>query len=408
VDRAELRRGIMEGRPELPRVGSVSATGNASVPFELLDPDGQPVDVVSEWVRELLLGDASPRTARAYCHCLLTWFRLLWVLGVDWERATEAETAVLVGWLRSAPNPQRRRRPTSSPAGSVNPVTGKQSPAEGYSRSTINLTLAAVSGFYAHHARSGLGPVVNPVPVSPARRQALAHRSPIEPAAPFRRARLRQKAVVTGPRSIPDGRWVELFAAVDCDRDRALLACFVSSGARASELLAAVVGDVDWAEQRISVTAKGGARRLVPVSPEALLWLSRHLGDAGRSGPSGLAGLLGPETPLWQTRRGAERRLSYPALRRVLQRANERLGADWTWHDLRHTAAARMVNDGSLTLPEVQVVLGHADLRTTSRYTVPRMEELFDRLNEFYARPPVQARPAVGYDPEDLAVVFGG
>jgi integrase len=83
-------------------------------------------------------------------------------------------------------------------------------------------------------------------------------------------------------------------------------------------------------------------------------------------------------------------------------------GTDWTWHDLRHTAAARMVNDGSLTLPEVQVVLGHADLRTTSRYTVPRVEELFDRLSEFYARPPVQARPAVGYDPEDLAVVFGG
>jgi integrase len=80
---------------------------------------------------------------------------------------------------------------------------------------------------------------------------------------------------------------------------RRALAVFVSSGARASELLAAAVGDVDWAGQRISVTAKGGARRLVPVSPEALLWLSR---------------------------RGAARRLSYSALRRVLQRANERLG----------------------------------------------------------------------------------
>lgn len=405
MDLAELRRALMEGRPELPRLGSVAATGRAAVPFELLDAAGQPVDAVSEWIGELLLGDGSPRTARAYCHCLLTWFRLLWVLEVGWDRATEAETAVLVGWLRSAPNPQRSRRRDSLRAGSVNPVTGKVLPAAGYSRSTINLTLAAVSGFYAHHARGGSGPVVNPVPASPARRRALAHRSPIEAAAPFRRARLRQKTVAAGPRSIPDGRWVELFAAVGCDRDRALLACFVSSGARASELLTALVADVDWAGQRISVVSKGGARRLVPVSPEALFWLSRYLGGADSSGPSGP---VEAGTPLWRTRRGAERPLSYAALRRVLQRVNERLGTNWTWHDLRHTAASRMVNDGSLTLPEVQVVLGHADLRTTSRYTVPRVEELVDKLQEFYTRPPVPARPAAGYDPEDLAVVFGG
>ncbi|MCX5077766.1 hypothetical protein OG321_35455 [Streptomyces sp. NBC_00424] len=38
---------------------------------------------------------------------------------VGWEQATEAETTVMaVGWLRTAPNPQRRRsRPDSMPAG---------------------------------------------------------------------------------------------------------------------------------------------------------------------------------------------------------------------------------------------------------------------------------------------------
>jgi integrase len=96
-------------------------------------------------------------------------------------------------------------------------------------------------------------------------------------------------------------------------------------------------------------------------------------------------------------------------MRRVLQRANERLGTNWTLHDLRHTAAARMVSSGALTLPEVQVVLGHADLRTTSRYTVPRAEELCERLQEFYARPPTPPRRfPIGYDPADVATVFGG
>ncbi|MGH3534114.1 MAG: hypothetical protein ACRDQG_05285 [Pseudonocardiaceae bacterium] len=39
------------------------------------------------------------------------------------------------------------------------------------------------------------------------------------------------------PRAIPDLMWDELFAAMTCDRDRTLLLCYVSSGARASELL---------------------------------------------------------------------------------------------------------------------------------------------------------------------------
>ncbi|WP_425292089.1 tyrosine-type recombinase/integrase, partial [Brucella anthropi] len=66
--------------------------------------------------------------------------------------------------------------------------------------------------------------------------------------------------------------------------------------------------------------------------------------------------------PLWRTVRGEPRPLTYGAARRVLQRANGRLGTNWTLHDLRHTAAMRMVNSGVLTMPEVQVVLGHADL----------------------------------------------
>jgi hypothetical protein len=57
----------------------------------------------------------------------------------------------------------------------------------------------------------------------------------------------------------------------------------------------------------------------------------------------------------------------------------------------------------------VQTVLGHRDVRTTSRYTEPRLDELCDRLQEFHNRPPAPApRFAPGYDPDDLAAVFGG
>ena len=79
--------------------------------------------------------------------------------------------------------------------------------------------------------------------------------------------------------------------------------------------------------------------------------------------------------------------LSYSAMRRALQRANEKLGTNWSLHDLRHTAATRMAHDAGLTLSEVQAVLRHADIATTGIYTAVRVEDLFDKLQEHYRRP---------------------
>jgi integrase len=100
--------------------------------------------------------------------------------------------------------------------------------------------------------------------------------------------------------------------------------------------------------------------------------------------------------------------LSYWALRRVLQRANRKLGTNWTLHDLRHTAATRMANGGRLTLAEVQAILRHADIRVTGRYVTARVEDLVDKLAEHYNRPRPAATFAPGYDPADIAAVFGG
>jgi site-specific recombinase XerD len=111
---------------------------------------------------------------------------------------------------------------------------------------------------------------------------------------------------------------------------------------------------------------------------------------------------------VWRALRGEERGLSYWAMRRALQRANERLGTNWTLHDLRHTAATRLAGDPQLTLTEVQRVMRHADVSTTGRYTTARLEDMFDRLQEHYARPRPQVSYPAGYDPRDVAVVFGG
>jgi integrase len=101
-----------------------------------------------------------------------------------------------------------------------------------------------VHGFYAFHLHFGSGPAANPIPENRARRAALAHVSPLEQRRPHRRGRLRPKVTVRQPRAIPDSQWTELFSRLRCSRDRALLACYVSSGARASELLGIRLADV--------------------------------------------------------------------------------------------------------------------------------------------------------------------
>ena len=396
----DLRSLLMEGGADVTRVGAVVPSGLIHPPVVVVDSDCVEVAPVTGFLRDLAVGDCSPLTGRSYAFGMLRWFRLLWQLGVAWEKATETDVAALVGWMRTAENPQRRRSSAAAAVpGSVNARTGKPCLGQGYAPRTINHALSVVSSFYEYHAHLGRGPVVNPVPVSAQRRRVLGHRSPLETAPVVRRARLRQRVVDLTPRSIPDPLWDELFDALGCDRDRALVEMFVTSGARAAELLGVCPEDVDWAGQRIWVVSKGTrARQMVPASPKAFVFLARYLDQDGTPGAG---------EPVWRTRRGRRRPLTYFALRRIMQRVNQRLGTNWSLHDLRHTAAVRMANGTKLTLPEVQAIMRHADIQTTSRYLAVRVEELFDRLAEHYAQPRPEKVYAAGYDAADVAAVFG-
>jgi integrase len=397
---SRMHRDVMDGRVRLPQIGAVNATDSPSLPWIVVDGAAQEIPPVSAYLLDRVLGDVSPLTCRSYAYDLLRWYRVLWAVDVGWEQATDAETAVLVGWLRSARNPQRKRRNNAPRPGTVNPTTGKPMLRAGYAPATIAHNLSVLHDFYAFHLHHGRGPVINPMPENPARRAALAHRPPEEQPARHRRGRLRQKVPTRQPRAIPDDQWSALFQQMRCSRDQALLACYISSGCRASELLGVQLGDIDWQKGLLWVTSKGTrAREPVPLSPEALAHLAAYLDEAGLPRDGGV---------IWRTRRGEERPLTYWAARRILQRATEHLGMNWTLHDARHTAATRMARDPNFTLVEVQSILRHAHISTTAVYTAVGPDDLVDKLAEHYSRPPEPMTWTQNYSADDIEAVFGG
>ena len=191
------------------------------------------------------------------------------------------------------------------------------------------------------------------------------------------------------PRSIADEEFNEIFARLPSHRDRALVAFYVSTGARASELLSATLAGVDPGRQVITVVRKGSRElRELPASADAFVWLRLYQVRDGRADPEGAAAAAVVDAA------PAVRPLTYHAVHRMFERAGQAAGSSATLHSLRHTAAYRMAEDPALPLTDVQLVLGHALLTTTQIYLTPRKEEVIRRVLAHHAGQTRQAAAA--------------
>ena len=382
-------------------------------PYRLVDAVGVVVDPVGVFFRDLSASGRSVATIRSYGMDLLRWWRFLAAVEVVWDRAGRVEARDFSCWIQVVSKPRRAAQAPSGSgrtAGAANLVTGKLSPGAGYAASTVAHSETVLRSFYDFHLDAGTGPIVNPFPLDRSRRggRANAHHNPMSEFRRDRVGRYRPRVAQRIPRGIPDEWFDEIFAKLSSDRDRALVAFWISAGVRASELLGMSVGDADPGQQLITVVRKGTrAAQQVPASPDAFVHLRiyqeamRGLVPAGRT------------QPLWWTLRRPFRPLTYHAAHRMFERVNAGLGANWTLHALRHSAARRMARDPQLPLIHVQAVMGHARLSTSQVYLAPGLDEVVEQVRAHHARQselrarPVLPPPGPGYDPASLAILLG-
>lgn len=158
-------------------------------------------------------------------------------------------------------------------------------------------------------------------------------------------------------------------------RDRALLALLYGGGLRVSEAVGLKLDGLslrafagDDAPGVLHVLGKGSKERLVPFGGIARDRLEHWLEDGRKTRKQGSRFAL-----LSKSGRGLDRHRAF----RIVRKYALEVGLDAYTHPhiLRHSCATHLLLGGG-DLRSVQEFLGHADLRTTERYTHLEVEQL--------------------------------
>lgn len=181
------------------------------------------------------------------------------------------------------------------------------------------------------------------------------------------------------PKTLTEFQVEALLAAPDIGnaqgvRDRSMLELMYASGLRVSELVSLRVFNISLSDNVLRVFGKGNKERLVPFGEVASLWLQRYLAQARDEL------LAGHSTDdLFVTHKGPtpgtamSRVMFWMLVKKYALAAG--IHSPMSPHTLRHAFATHLLNHGA-DLRAVQMLLGHADISTTTIYTHVARERL--------------------------------
>lgn len=192
---------------------------------------------------------------------------------------------------------------------------------------------------------------------------------------------LAAKQLARVPKTLTEAQVEALLRAPDTSqalglRDRAMLELMYASGLRVSELVGLRAFELSLPDQVLRVMGKGSKERLVPFGDEALRWLRLYLAEAR---PAILAGQVSEDLFVTARGTGMTRVMFWVLVKKYAQQAG--ITTHLSPHTLRHAFATHLLNHGA-DLRAVQLLLGHADISTTTIYTHVARE----RLKQLHAK----------------------
>lgn len=208
-------------------------------------------------------------------------------------------------------------------------------------------------------------------------------RLPADPAALLESGRMPQHI----PETLAAGEVNALLSSVDPQggpldcRDRALLEMLYGSGLRVSELVSLRAAQVDWDEDFLRITGKGGKSRYVPLGKVAAAALRRYLDEAR---PKLLRNERRADTLFLSVRGEA---LTRERIRQIIKKRAALAGLPENVypHLMRHSFATHLLENGA-DLRVIQDMLGHADLSTTQIYTHVDRKRLVSIMETYHPR----------------------
>lgn len=167
------------------------------------------------------------------------------------------------------------------------------------------------------------------------------------------------------PVVLAHGEIMALLRAATPHRVRAILLCGYAAGLRISEVCRLQIGDLDSERGVIHVrSGKGDKDRLTVLPPRLLKALREYWAETR------------PTRPWLFAARSKTGHISRSHAHEGFRHARERAAISRpkvTFHSLRHTFATHMLEAG-VDVRIVQALLGHAQIKTTMRYTQVRAD----------------------------------
>lgn len=150
-------------------------------------------------------------------------------------------------------------------------------------------------------------------------------------------------------------------------RDRCIMELFYSSGLRVSELAYLNRMDVDLQGRSIRLKGKGKKERVIPMTKNARKWINAYLNHSKRF-EEGKAHQEKDHSAIFLNKWGE--RLTTRSIDRMFKKylLMSGLAVNLTPHTIRHTIATHWLERG-MDLKTIQILLGHASLKTTTVYT---------------------------------------